>query len=147
MKAELRNTIILAACAIILSVTSTVTMKMGKGELYPFSDYKLYSHPDGLSKKTVAWHLYVKTSTDTSFQRVGNIDRKSFDDYDFYYAARSILNDSLSDQHTKKRRARALGEFLFPGDNQYEIVSETYDLDESCKGNYIYADTTSLLRF
>ena len=147
MRAELRNTIILAACAVILSFASAISLKMGKGELYPFFDYKLYSHPDGLSKKTVAWHLYLKTSTDTSFQRVGNIDRKSFDDDDFYYAVRAILNDSLSDQHAKKRRARALGEFLFPGDNQYEIVSETYDLDEYCKGNYIYTDTTSLLRF
>ena len=147
MKAELRNTIILAACAVILSIASVFTLKMGKGELYPFFDYKLYSHPDGLNKKTIAWHLYIKKSTDTSFQRIGNIENKSFDDDDFYYAVRSILNDSLSNKIDKKRRARALGKFLFPGDNEYEIVAETYDLDEYCKENYISRDTTALLRF
>ena len=35
MRAELRNTIILAACAVILSFASAISLKMGKGELFP----------------------------------------------------------------------------------------------------------------
>lgn len=136
--------------SIVLSCLSFATTQKGWSEIYPFYFWKLYSQPAGWAKHYTSYRVYAKKTTDTTWTRLENKHRATFNKDETLYFLNPITTRLINEQTEAERTKdlKKLGVFcryIAPDFDTYKVVAEDFnplDLIED-KQNY---DTTTVVQ-
>lgn len=134
----LTKTKLLFWVGIVLSGLSIITVKVGKGDLYPFFYYKLYSQPSGNKFTFSEYRIYhINENGDTI--RNKNIDRKSVSRDEMNYFLNGLMPKVIENplNYTYKTQLKDFLGYTFPDYSKWIIMEETYNPKD------IYLDTTA----
>lgn len=145
MKQILRNTKIAVLASIVLSCLSYFTTQKGWSEIYPFYFWKLYSQPAGWAKKYVSYRVYAKKDADTSWTRLQNQTRATFNkDETLYFLNPIIVRLKEKETAADLKKLKVFCTYIAPEFDQYKIVAEAFNPLDIDQENFV-PDTSTVV--
>lgn len=134
----------------VLSCLSFFTTQKGWSEIYPFYFWKLYSQPAGWSKHYTSYRVYAKNLEETTWTRLKNENRATFNKDETLYFLNHITIRLINGQ-TKEQRSKDLIKlkvfcnYIAPEFDEYKIVAEDFNPLELIENEQRY-DTTTVVK-
>jgi hypothetical protein len=128
LKKTKRYTQYFVLTSLVLSCLSILTIQLGKGEIYPFFYWKLYTQPAGWQLKHTSYRIYGQRANSNTFERLANTGRASFNQDETLYFLNPITQ-RLIENPTEKDRAKlkAFCQHIAPEYIDYKVVAEKYN--------------------
>lgn len=133
-----------------LSMLSLYTTEKGWSEIYPFFFWKLYSQPAGWTLEQTNYRVYAKPANDTTWIRLENMPRATFNRDETLYFLNHVTNRLLSEQSAEDRKAdlkklKVFCNYIAPEYANYKVVAEVYNPLEIINDSLAY-DTKTVIR-
>jgi hypothetical protein len=132
---------LLVGFSLIGSCISLMMSMSGKGELYPFFYWKLYTQPIGWDHQTTVTRIYATNDPDTTYSRIPLKSYPDFSKDEVCYSVDYAVSLMKDDRIKANRMLIALCRHLEPQYHFFRIVNEEYDPETVLKGNNNHHDT------
>lgn len=104
------------------------TTQKGWSEIYPFYFWKLYSQPAGWSTKYTGYRIYAKNTSDSSWTRLENHERASFNQDETLYFLNPITKRLIENTNEKDLlKLRSFCQHIAPEFEEYKVVEEVFN--------------------
>jgi len=149
MTGILKKTRLFVIISIFLSALSFWTTQKGWSEVYPFYFWKLYSQPAGWAKSYTSYRVYVKKEKNSSWTRLANRNRATFNrDETLYFLnpiTQRIINSKSENNSHDLKKLKTFCEYIAPNYDHYKIVAETFNPLEIVHNSLKY-DTLTVIQ-
>ena len=125
---RLLYTKVLVVVSVAGSLCTSLTLRAGWGELYPFANWKLFTQPRGSNGLYSSYRIYTLQPGDSVFRRQPVRATRLFNQDDYVYALDYLVNSTLADSTgtgTSSLKLQALVKHLYPGATAYRVVRES----------------------
>ncbi len=121
---RLKATILLViVCTAAIPINRAFSDKWG--ELYPFTSWKLFTQPHGISDTCLTYRIY--TYQDGEYVRKSNTStEKGLNRDDKYYLLSYIAYCKPLDSAASQKKFQTLCHFLYPDCNSFQLIEEYY---------------------
>lgn len=137
--------------SVVLSCLSFWTTQKGWSEIYPFYFWKLYSQPAGWAKSYTGYRVYAKNPSDTTWTRLQNQQRATFNKDETLYFLNPITQRLSAPQQPADQREKDLKklkifcQYIAPQYQSYKVVAEVFNPLDLLEDNTRY-DTVTLVQ-
>ena len=129
---------ILIGISISASVLTLLTPKLGLGEVYPFTSWKLFTQPICSFDTYTHYNLYGKDQQG-QWQLLPLKSSSNFDYDDTYYLFDELSN-TISEKHKSKAQLRSLAKAMYPDYNDFELRTKSYKISEIVRDSSLFQE-------
>ncbi len=129
---------ILIGISIVASVLTLLTPKLGLGELYPFTSWKLFTQPICSFDTYTHYNLYGKDQQG-AWQLLPLRSSNNFDYDDTYYLFDELSN-TIAENPKRIGHLRSLAKAMYPDHNDFELRTKSYKVSEIVRDSSLFQE-------